>query len=424
MGSRARRSTPPAAGLVPSAAWLAGVARATRARRGERRLTVAVDAAAYWEPLTGIGGYLDALLRHLAPRDDLRLRLYGERMIDGPWAPPPAAPLPEGPAIEEVRYPLPAGSVLASKALHPVLARLRALLIAADGNRVLFAPNYFLPRRFALALAAETPLVATVHDLGYRKVPWAIRPETLAELQRNLDFVWTRARAVLTDSEAVRREILEAGLAGPERLRCVPLAPVLQGTVRTGRPPDGTPERFGLFVGTVEPRKNLGTLLEAWRRLRRHLPEPPALVVCGPIGWAGDELLEELRRAADEGWLVRFGYVGSDRLAALYRGATALLLPSWYEGFGLPALEAAALGTPVLASDLPVLREVLGDAALFAPPDRPEAWAARLEELFADEALRGDLGRRGAAQARAFSWERAAEATARAFRAVAAEAGR
>jgi alpha-1,3-rhamnosyl/mannosyltransferase len=297
------------------------------------------------------------------------------------------------------------------------------LLLAADGNRVLFAPNYFPPRRFHLALAGEAPLVATVHDLGYREVPWAIRPETLEELGRNLDFVWRRARVVLTDAETVRREIVAAGLAAPERVRAVHLAPVHGGLPPAagapGWPPAGTPERYGLFVGTVEPRKNLETLLEAWRRLGARLPEAPALVVCGRIGWAGADLRRALARAREEGWLVQLDYAGDRELAALYRGARVVALPSWYEGFGLPALEAAALGAPVVASDLPVLREVMADAALYAPPDRPEAWAARLAEVLGDDALREELGRRGRERAAAFDWARTAEETAAALHAAA-----
>jgi alpha-1,3-rhamnosyl/mannosyltransferase len=175
------------------------------------------------------------------------------------------------------------------------------------------------------------------------------------------------------------------------------------------------PGRFGLFVGTVEPRKNPETLLEAWRLLRARLPDAPPLVVCGRIGWVGEGARRELARARREGWLVHLERASEAELTALYRRAAVVALPSWYEGFGLPALEAAALGAPVVASDLPVLREVLGDAALFVPPDRPELWARRLEEVLGDEGLRAELGRRGRERAAAFDWSRTAEATAAAF---------
>ena len=410
--------------------WAAATARACRARRRDPRLTVAVDVSPFWEDLTGIGWYLYRLLERLGERDDMVLRLYGPDLVALPGERGPAVAPPRGPGLEPAahRPPAPPGVALARLA-ERIFGRggrlLAPLLLAADGNRVLFAPNYFPPRRFSLALARGTPLVATVHDLGYRKVPWAIRPETLEELGRNMDFVWSRARVVLTDAEAVRREIVEAGLAAPERVRAVLLAPAHRdgpGAAEAALP-EGVPGRFGLFVGTVEPRKNPETLLAAWRALRARLPEPPALVVCGRIGWVGDGVRRELARSREAGWLVHLEYAPDAALAALYRRALVVALPSWYEGFGLPALEAAALGAPVVASDLPVLREVLGEAALFVPPDRPDLWARRLEEVVGDEALRAELARRGRERAAAFDWARTAEETAAALRAAAGGGG-
>jgi alpha-1,3-rhamnosyl/mannosyltransferase len=404
--------------------WAAATARACRARRREPRLTVAVDVSPCWESLTGIGWYLYRLLERLGERDDLVLRLYGPDLVALPGERGPAVAPPRGAALEPVvhRPPAPPGVALARLAerLLGWSRRLLApVLLAADGNRLLFAPNYFPPRRFALALARGTPLVATVHDLGYRRVPWAIRQETLEELGRHLDFVWHRARLVLTDAEAVRGEILAAGLAPPERVRAVLLAPAHGAAPgaggEAGALPAGVPGRFGLFVGTVEPRKNPETLLTAWRLLRARLPDAPPLVVCGRIGWVGEGARLELARARREGWLIHLERASEAELTALYRRAAVVALPSWYEGFGLPALEAAALGAPVVASDLPVLREVLGDAALFVPPDRPELWARRLEEVLGDEGLRAELGRRGRERAAAFDWARTAEETAAAF---------
>lgn len=431
MGSRGDRPAPPA-GLFPSASWLAGVARATRARRAEQRLTVAVDASPYWEPLTGVGAYLDALLRHLADRDDLRLRLYGERMIDGPWTRAPAAPLPAGPAIEEVRYPLRAGSALASRGLHPVLSRLRAVLIAADANRLVFAPNFYPARRFQPALVAGgARLVATVHDLAYLRHPETVAPATRELLERRMGGVFFTAAAILTPSEAVRREIVAAGLAPPARVRAVHHGP--GGLLADGgtagadraRPPGWAPERYALFVGTLEPRKGIATLLDAWRRLRRRPPPAtgaavPDLVLAGAPGWVDRALARRLEAGVAEGWLHRPGYVAGPELAGLYRGAALVVQPSLYEGFGLPLLEAMAAGAPVVASDLPVFREVAGEAALYAPPQRDALWAERISELLARPDLAARLVERGRERLAAFRWERAAEETAEVFRTVAA----
>ncbi len=427
MGTGAQRPTA-RGGVFPSASWLAGVARATRTRRGEPRITVAVDAAAYWEPLTGVGGYLDALLRHLAERDDLRLRLYGERMIEGPWARSPAAPIPEGPAIEEVRYPLPAGSLLATRALHPVLSRLRTLLIAADDNRLVFAPNFYPARRFLVALlAGRARLVATVHDLAYFRHPETVAPATRELLSSRVGRVGFDAAAIITPSEAVRREIVAAGLAPAARVRAIHHGPGSVTGAARRQLPKWAPERYALFVGTLEPRKGVATLLDAWRRLRRTAarggcPQPaPDLVLAGRAGWIDPALARRIEAGVAEGWLHQPGYLAGAELAALYRGACLVAVPSLYEGFGLPLLEAFAAGTPVVASDLAVFREVAGDAALYAPPERPELWVERIAELLADPAssvLRVERGRQRVA---AFRWERAAEETAALFHAVASQ---
>jgi alpha-1,3-rhamnosyl/mannosyltransferase len=169
-------------------------------------------------------------------------------------------------------------------------------------------------------------------------------------------------------------------------------------------------------VGTVEPRKNVPTLLAAWRLLRLRKTDPPPLVLCGGFGWKAEEVRREMAAAEAEGWLIHLGYVNAGELAALYRGAELVALPSFYEGFGLPAIEALRAGAPLIASDLPVLREVAGAAALYAPPDRPDLWAERAGELLANAELREELHRRGMERARLFEWARAAAATAQAFR--------
>jgi len=266
-----------------------------------------------------------------------------------------------------------------------------------------------------------TPLVATVHDLSYLKVPWAVRQETQDNLERHLDWVWSRAAMILTDSHAVRGEIVGAGLAAPSRVRTVHLAAAHRpddpdDPGDPGEPPAGAPELYALFVGTVEPRKNLETLLDAWSGLRAQSADPPSLVVCGRLGWKSGGLAKRIERAESEGWLRHFGYVSDSELASLYRNALLVALPSHYEGFGLPVLEALAAGTPVVASDIPVLREVAGDAALYAPPDRPDLWTERIEALLDDGDLARSLGTRGPERARRFTWERSADEHVEVFR--------
>ncbi len=404
--------------LAATARFVAGLAAEIRRRRAEPRLTVAVDVHALYERPTGVGWYLVRLLEGLAGRDDLRLRLYAHGLVEAPETPHPAVPLPAGRAIERVAYTAPDGLVVPPWRAHQILRRLSPLLAAADGNRVLFAPNYLLPSLFRLARGAR---VATVHDLAIRQVPWTVRPDSGAALARGLARTLFESDLILTPSEAVRGELAAAGV-DPARVRAIHHGPAHGSdhgqTPRAdgGALPEGTPERFVLHVGTLEPRKNIPLLLAAWRRLRQdRVPAIPPLVLAGGFGWRADELRRQVARAAAEGWLVHLGYVSPQELAALYGAASAAVLPSLYEGFGLPLLEALAAGLPAVASDIPVHREVAGEAALYAPPDRPDLFAGQVAALLGDPALRRRLAAAARQRAALFSWERAASEAAGAF---------
>ncbi len=392
-----------------TARWLRATLATLAARRRDARLTVAVDVTAFWEPLTGIGWYLYRLLEHLADFPGLSVRLYGPTVVDSPDLAPPVVPLPAGPALETVTYRVPEDLVVPPGLLIPLLRRLEPLLIAADGSQVLFAPNYFLPRRFLLAGGAR---VATIHDLGVRQVPWTLRPETLRDLTDRLEHALFEAARLITVSGAIRDELAAFGYSRPERVRVVHHGPGQLAAVEPTAKPPGTPARYALHVGTLEPRKNILHLLAAWRALRRRLDDRPVLVLCGRYGWKTEAIRREVAAAQAEGWVRHLGYVAEGELAALYRDAEVVLLPSLYEGFGLPALEALAAGAPLVCSDLPVLHEVAGGAALYASPDEPEELADRVAGLLADPELARELRERGRHRAAEFSWQRAARRTA------------
>lgn len=408
--------------VVNTIRWWRGRRRARLKRLAETRLTVAVDITALWEPLTGIGWYLFRLLEQMAQRDDVRLRLYGPQLVDTPDVPQPVVALPEGPAIEVVRHAVPQDLNLPLAWVASFLRARQARLIARDGNQVLFAPNYFLPEAFA---DAEGRLVATVHDLSFLRVPWTMRDSTCEDLRRHLHATVARASRVLTDAETVREELVSAGLVDAALVRAVPLGPgSVAGAVTSGEGedalPENTPERYVLHVGTIEPRKDVPTLLAAWRCLRSTWPGAPALVLCGRLGWKADAVAEEIARAEGEGWLRHFGYLEDAQVAALYRGAELVVLASIYEGFGLPAVEAMKLGAPLLLSDIPVLREVAGDAARYVPVGDVDAWSGALRELLDDPSARRALRDRGQARAARFDWRATADATLGVWREAAA----
>ena len=151
------------------------------------------------------------------------------------------------------------------------------------------------------------------------------------------------------------------------------------------------------------------------------MPDAPPLVLCGKLGWRHEAIEGVMARAADEGWLLRLGYAPDETLRALYDRAALLVSPSVYEGFGLPLVEAMAAGTPIVCSDIPVFREVAGDAASFVPSVDADTWARAVAEVLSDPDRASGLAARGSARVREFSWRRTAERTLAAWSDAAGE---
>jgi glycosyltransferase involved in cell wall biosynthesis len=299
----------------------------------------------------------------------------------------------------------PARAVL-SPHRHEVLNKLRWLpaVEGAAGLDAMFYPYWPCPPR---RRPAAPPAAMIVHDLAYRvrprEVPWQQR----VYMGSIMTGALRRAGAVLTPSEATRRDLLEHyPLPGLEdRVRVVPEGWSLEGIV-PGPLPDGLAPGYLLAVGTIEPRKNYPRLLAAYRLLRQRGAAPP-LVVVGRVGWAYGSALDELR--AEPG--VRLlSDVGDAALRGLYRSAGALAFPSLYEGFGLPLLEAMAEGLPALVGAAGALPELAGDAALLVDPLDVEAIADGLGRVLGDGELRARLAEAGRGRAAGYTWGRAAAA--------------
>jgi glycosyltransferase involved in cell wall biosynthesis len=404
---------------VVTTRWLWRCRTEIRRRQREPRLTIGIDIGPFWEPLTGVGWYLYRLLEHLADRDDVRIRLYPPTIIESFLSPYPAptVELPSGPALELVSYDLPGDLVIDDEPAVKWLREREANLVGRDRNQVLFAPNYFLPAHFNEVPGA---LVATIHDLGFRKVPWTLRDETLDGLAARLHETLTGAELLITVSHTVRDELVSYGYASTDQIRVVHHGAGLLKGVEAGELPSGVPPRFALHVGTLEPRKNISTLLACWRLLRERMSDAPTLVLSGRFGWKAEDLEAEVAAAEQEGWLRHLGYVPEEELARLYLEASIVVFPTLYEGFGLPSVEAMAAETPLVCSDIPVLHEVAGDAALYASPESPDELARQLQRVLTDERLSGELISLGRARLEAFDWERTAEETLAVWREAAA----
>lgn len=286
---------------------------------------------------------------------------------------------------------------------------------------VLFVPAHVLP--IALPLRPRLRSVVTIHDLGYLHFPEAHTKQQ--RLYLRLSTLWSArvASHVIAISQATRDDLLRHTGIDASKISVIyhGLAPHFrpvddsqarsQVQQRYGIVAPGQPARpYLLYVGTVQPRKNLVRLIEAFSQAHRANPDL-LLVIAGKRGW----LTEAIERRANELGIaehVRFtGYVEDADLPILLSGALAFALPSLYEGFGMPVLEAMACGTPVLASNTSALPEVAGDAALLVNPTDTTEIAAAIERLANDTALRAELRARGLARVAQFTWERCADQT-------------
>jgi glycosyltransferase involved in cell wall biosynthesis len=270
---------------------------------------------------------------------------------------------------------------------------------------LLFVPAHVLP------LVRPRRTVVTIHDLGYLFFPHAHTLRRRLELHLSTAWNARKATRVIAVSQATKDDLVRRYRVPKERVQVVH-----HGVTSRFRPTDdpAVPARYGLppsyllYLGTLQPRKNIERLLQAYARLPAGAPP---LVLAGAKGW----YFERIARTIDElglgQRLVLPGYVADEDVPAILSAATALVYPSLYEGFGLPALEAMACGTPVIAARTSSLPEVVGEAGLLVDPLDVGALGAAMERLLSDAVLGEQLRSRGLERARAFTWERCARET-------------
>lgn len=283
-------------------------------------------------------------------------------------------------------------------------------------NRLIPGATLFHATEHLLLPLRGVSTVLTVHDLIFRHLPEHHKPLNRWYLNATLPLYCRRATQLIAVSEQTKRDLVTLYRVPPEKITVIyeaaapHFAPQPPATVAAVRARYGLPERYVLFVGTLEPRKNLSRLLAAFERLHaEQLTE--ALVVVGKKGWLYDDFFAALERSPARQAVLFPGFVPDADLPAFYSGAQALAFPSLYEGFGLPLLEAFGCGTPVVCSDVSSLPEIAGDAALLVDPTDEAALTEALRRLLTDADLRADLRERGLRRAAEFSWARAAQAT-------------
>jgi glycosyltransferase involved in cell wall biosynthesis len=267
---------------------------------------------------------------------------------------------------------------------------------------------------------APCPVVATIHDLSFEHLPETFKRRSRAQLRLTVRRTARAAAHIIAPSEFTRRDIVETYGVAPARVSVVPLAAAPRFApfadakeLQRVRDVYGIAGDYILAVGSIQPRKNLARLIKAYSDLRRRRGQDklPKLVVAGKRAWLFGETLRAVEECGVADAVIFTGYAPEDDLPALYCGALCFVYPSYFEGFGLPPLEAMRCGTPVVAGERTSLPEVVGDAGLLVNPFDTESIADALARLIDDETLRALLRERGLARATQFDWRETARLT-------------
>jgi glycosyltransferase involved in cell wall biosynthesis len=258
-------------------------------------------------------------------------------------------------------------------------------------------------------------LTATIHDLTCWLMPELHTEGNIRADKMFADRILKRANGLIAVSENTRQDAIRLLGIAPEKIETIHSG--IDGRYFDVKPSSilsGRKRPYVLFVGAIEPRKNLETLLDAWGQLSRDLRETFELVIAGPEGWGTEKTLARIQRE-----VTYAGYVPEADLPSLVASASVFVYPSLYEGFGFPVAQAMAAGVPVLTSNNSSLREIAGDAAVLVDPESPAEITRGLTQLLESESLREDLGARGRQQAKQFRWETCAERSLEFFRRIA-----
>jgi glycosyltransferase involved in cell wall biosynthesis len=352
---------------------------------------------------TGLGGnesYATNLIETLARIDEVNIyTLYVTRRE----------------AVERFRNRWPNFSVR-STLPHTPLIRI-PLTLSAELRR---NPVDVLHVQFTSPPFSPCPVVVSIHDLSFEHLPQTFKWRSRKQLRITVRRSAREASQVLALSEYARQDIINSYQVNPENVSVIPLAapahfqPVTnEEELLRVRQTYGIENDYILSVGAIQPRKNLSRLVAAYSRLRRAKPagKLPKLVIVGKCAWLYDETLRTIKELEVSDSVILTGYVPNKDLPALYSGAVCFVYPSYFEGFGLPPLEAMKCGTPVIVGDRTSLPEVVGDAGLLVDPFDVDALAAAIQKVINDSDLRAELSVKGVNRAKLFDWRQTARQT-------------
>jgi len=363
-------------------------------------LRIAIDAHSVGTGLGGNESYATNLIEALAEIDqENRYSLYVTRRE----------------AVERFSNRWPNFDVRATLP-HTPLIRI-PLILSAELRR---SPVDVLHVQFTAPPFSPCPVVVSIHDLSFEHLPQTFKWRSRKQLRITVRRSAREASQVIALSEQARKDIISTYCIAPEKVTAIPLAaaahfrPIRNDEeLQRVRQTYGIEGEYILSVGAIQPRKNLSRLVAAYSRLRRATPEGnlPKLVLAGKCAWLYEETLRTIKELQVSDSVILTGYVPESDLPVLYSGALCFVYPSYFEGFGLPPLEAMKCGVPVIVGNRTSLPEVVGDAAILVDPFDADAIAGAMDKLISDSNFRAELAARGLARAKLFDWRETARQT-------------
>jgi alpha-1,3-rhamnosyl/mannosyltransferase len=296
-----------------------------------------------------------------------------------------------------------------------VYAKLQSFNIAPAFDIFLKKVDLTIFPNFATWPSLRSSLRATViHDLTYLRFPEVVEEKNLAHLRRVVPRSIKKADFIITVSETVKNELVEEFGLNPDRCIVTTIPPDSSYAIKNDneihQKYNIPTKKYIFFIGNLEPRKDLPTLIRAYRKLPKATKQEYSLVLAGGQGWKTEKSKAAIQQAQEAGdQVIHVGYVDQADASAFYQQASLFVMPSLYEGFGMPILESLSSETPVVASDIPVLREAGGNAAIYAQPQNSDDFSQKILSALTDDKLRAQLINNSKEHLEAFSWSKNVE---------------
>lgn len=377
------------------------------------KIILSIQAIKY--PLTGIGRYTYELAQHLhyIPEMEKISYLSGNKFLEEL---PKKSDYEDEPKASKNHVDRIKRRLSRNKLVVDIYRMLKSKtdidVLSNLGDHIYHGPNFYVP-------TFPGAKVVTIHDLSVFTMPHFHPRERVVYLGKEIEASLNRADMIITDSQYIKEEIITHWGLPEAKIGVVKLACGEEFHPRSSQDVRQTLEKYGLiyqgytlYAGTIEPRKNLTNLIQAYQQLPLQVRKQYPLVLAGHKGWNNVEIMEHVLRGQQQGWIIHLGFVPNDHLPHLFSAAKLFVFPSLYEGFGLPVLEAMASGIPAITSNRSSLPEVGGNAVLYAEPLDVEGMTELISKGLFDEEWREQAIQRGLNLSKCFSWHRCAEETA------------